>query len=123
VFADLRGVPDLGNATIDMPRKRYCTEWNSEMDITFVYDNTSAGSHLRKYTVDRYTLTVPYSKFKKSFTADDVTIDFLLDAMPLVVQRGVCPFMSSRQGSLVLDRCQWQDHSGPGGKLRLESRK
>jgi hypothetical protein len=47
----------------------------------------------------------------------------LYDAIPKLVSKGDDERVMSKQEWKEIDRCQWHDHSGPGGKLRLDSRK
>jgi hypothetical protein len=125
VFADIRGIPALGNAAIDMLHERVCSRWNnySQDTLKYTYRNTTPGSNLRKYFVNAFTKLRGYKKFMEHMTEESVTTEFLLDAMPILVRQGEKSAAIDRGSWTGLDRCQWHDHSGPGGKLRLELRK
>jgi hypothetical protein len=120
LFADLRGIPSLGNSVLDMIHERLTSAWLSPGFILFVYDNTMAGSKLRALVVDWYSMITTSSNLKV-YTPTDHTVDFLHDVYPRLAQQGHRNL--SRTEMIKVDRCRWHDHSGPGGKLRLESRK
>jgi hypothetical protein len=125
IFADMRGIPSLGNSAIDMLHERMCTwsgTYNHEL-LKYTYENTTPGSDLRKYLVLAFTKLAGYDKFKEETTPENVTVEFLLDAMPVLVRQGERFRGIGREAWTELDRCEWHDHSGPGGKWRLESRK
>lgn len=49
IFADMREMPGLRNATIDVLFQVYCQEWAYPVhDVPFVYENTCQGSALRR---------------------------------------------------------------------------
>jgi hypothetical protein len=125
VFADMRGISALGNSAIDMLHELVYSRWssyNSEV-LKYTYENTTPGSNLRKYFVSSFTKLLGYDRFKEKMTEEKVTVAFLLDAMPVLVRQGEGHRAIGRGEWGKLDRCEWHDHSGPGGKLRLESRK
>lgn len=125
IFADMRGTPGLGNAAIDMYHERLASEWKTCLEDTeYIFDHTQKGSALRKFVVDAHTLTKLHTKFINEVSQrDPANGEFLLDAIPILVKRGQSAKNINRKAWTELDRCQWHDHSGPGGKLRLESRK
>jgi hypothetical protein len=43
--------------------------------------------------------------------------------MPILVRQGEFYEGMPRDDWTALDRCEWHDHSGPGGQMRLDSRK
>jgi hypothetical protein len=120
-FADLRGIPSLGNSAVDMIHERATSAWLSPRDIQYVYNNTMAESKLRALIVDWYSMTERSPETLKNHTTMDPTVDFLHAVYPRLAQRG--HMRVSRAEMVKVDRCRWHDHSGPGGKLRLESRK
>jgi hypothetical protein len=123
VFADMRGVPGLGNAAIDMLHEAVAASWSTPGQLTsMVYKATSAGCGLRKF-LDAFTRTKNLSGFLDHTQRVGCPADFLYDAIPILVRRGEDTRVMSIEAWTELDRCQWHDHSGPGGKLRLESRK
>lgn len=126
-FSDMRGIPALGNAAVDAMHGRVAAAWASfeNADINFVYSNTRKSSLLRKFVVDAEVLTMTFSGYLKELEDSrcDSNAEFLIEALPLLVKRGEGSKTIKREAWRKLDRCQWHDHSGPGGKLRLESRK
>jgi hypothetical protein len=52
-----------------------------------------------------------------------VSVDVFMEAMPILVRQGETYPGLDRKTLTRLDRWEWHDHSGPGGKLRIESRK
>ncbi|KAF2820650.1 hypothetical protein CC86DRAFT_116306 [Ophiobolus disseminans] len=124
VFADMRGVPGLANTAIDMLHENVAAVWAvSESVVSYVYKNTLAGAQLRKFLVDAFVLTKSPDSFLDSMEADVIPSQFLMDALPHLISRGKDAKNIGRTAWAKLDRCQWHDHSGPGGKLRFESRK
>jgi hypothetical protein len=121
LFSDLRGIPSLGNSVLDMIHERLTSSWTSPSAIQFVYDNTMAESKLRALIVDWYSMTTRSSETLRGHTTIDPTVDFLHAVYPRIAQQGRRQL--SRAEMIKVDRCRWRDHSGPGGKLRLESRK
>jgi hypothetical protein len=124
IFADMRGIPGLANAAIDMLHELVAAEWKTapNENIQFIYANTIKGSHLRRFTVDSSILSKSYKGVLRLVECDDPTAEFLVEAIPLLMNRGEKCRSIGREAWAKLDRCQWHDHSGPGGKLRLESR-
>ena len=120
VFADLRGIPSLGNSVLDMIHERCTSSWVSPTAIQHVWDNTMEESKLRALIVDWYSMTTKSLEDLKNYTTNP-TVDFLHAVYPRLARQGYRPL--SRAGMTKVDRCRWHDHSGPGGKLRLESRK
>lgn len=123
-FGELRGIPALKNVAIDMLHERCCAKWVWLSGcIKLVYENTVEGSQLRKYIVDMTTRTISVGGIL-AVSKDLLTVDFLRDILPIYANRaqgGVSPL--GQKDWAGQDRCKWHDHSGPGGKLRLESRK
>jgi len=121
VFADLRGIPNLGISVLDMLHERLTSAWVLPAAIQHVWDNTMAESKLRAFIVDWYSMTTKSSEALKNYMSMDPTVDFLHAVYPRLAQQG--HRQRSRAEMIKVDRCRWHDHSGPGGKLRLESRK
>lgn len=123
VFADMRGIPALKNAAIDMLHERSCASWRmSDKNIIYCYKNTVRGSKLRKYIVGLSTQMQSYGDFQKLMATLDLPTDFLVDAIPILMAQGEGHKSIGREAWIAIDRCQWHDHSGPGGKLCLEFR-
>jgi hypothetical protein len=123
-FADMRGVPGLGNAAIDMLHETQAASWSTAGRlISMVYKAASAGCGLRRYLVDLFVETKKLSGFLELAKAVKCPADFLYDAIPKLTSKGDDERVMSKQEWKEIDRCQWHDHSGPGGKLRLDSRK
>jgi hypothetical protein len=125
VFADMRGIPAMGSTAIDMLHEFSSAHWRpfGRKVLKYTYENTTPGSKLPMFMVDSYTKMYMYRKFETWFVVNPVTIDFLVDSMPILVRQGENFEGIGRQQWTEMDRCQWHNHSGPGGKLRLESRK
>jgi hypothetical protein len=124
-FADMRGIPDLGNAVVDMLHESSVAEWTAlgQKKIQWVFENTMPGSELRQYVVDLTAKTGNYETFQARIDAEVTPLKFLILAMPQLVRNGVQHKGIGRPAWTKMNRCQWHDHSGPGGKLPLESRK
>ena len=124
VFADMRGIPALGNAAIDMSHELISAYWVVPTYIVahFIYENTRSGAQLRALLVGTCVLISTLDQLEK-LDADKVPSRFLLDIFPSFIRRAENAKPVGRLAYTVLDRCSWHDHSGPGGKLRLESRK
>lgn len=123
VFADMRGVPALGNAAIDMLHERVSACWTTYTQaIHYIYEETMPGSHLRKFLVDSFALTKKLERLEK-IDPDQAPGQFLFELFPAFIRRGENARPLSREAWTKLNRCQWHDHSGPGGQLRLDSRK
>ncbi|KAF2627573.1 hypothetical protein BU25DRAFT_341250, partial [Macroventuria anomochaeta] len=137
VFADLRGIPALGNAAIDMLHERVLTGrgLSTEM-IKSLFEETAAGSKLRSYVVNLHKANVSLDSvisYSNSYTpeflcdvlpaiqADGIrwmhTVDFLHDVLPSLTRKTPDDHMD-RSKMMKLNRCQWHDHSGPGGRWR-----
>jgi hypothetical protein len=125
VFSDMRGVPAMGNAAINMLHERVAASWRIQSGdcIKYSYRNTSEGSHLRKFFVDLHTKLASYDEFQHCAQRLTVVPEFLLDTMPILVCQGEFYEGMPRDKWTALDRCEWHDHSGPGGQMRLDSRK
>jgi hypothetical protein len=126
VFADFRGIPALGNAAIDMLHERIAVMWLSpEIAIKYVYENTIKGSKLRDILVFFYTNVLSLNEVLQT-NPELFTVDFTLELLPIFTNRykEYIGHASMPQNLWTrLNRCRWHDHSGPGGKRRLESRK
>ena len=119
LFADLRGIPSLGNSALDMVLERLTSGWILPSDIRYTYDNTMAKSKLRALIIHWYWInTTPEGL--RSYCIDP-PVNFLHDVYPLLAKRP--NKLKSRAAMTEVDRCRWHNHSGTGGKLRLESRK
>ncbi|KAH6642957.1 hypothetical protein C7974DRAFT_113256 [Boeremia exigua] len=120
VFADCRGIPELGNRAIDMLHERCVAAWQTPGRIAYIYENTTVGSKLRDYLIQFHGSTRTFGSLQEGSV--NQTVDFLHDMVPLVASR-MAEGPLGRDAVTRWDRCQWHDHSGPGGKLRLEGRK
>jgi hypothetical protein len=122
IFADMRGIPALGNAAIDMYHERIAASWSTNTHIIpFIYANTAQGAMLRKVAVDSITLTKEFSYWLEPMECKP-GVEFLLEAIPVLVRRGDQSKSIGRGKWTGMDRCMWHDHSGAGGRLRLEAR-
>jgi hypothetical protein len=126
VFGDARGVPALKNAAIDMLHECLTVIWHTgpfKPTIKYIYRNTTDRSHLRKFLIDMHAWTRSFECFSK-INRTVFTIDFVMEVMPIFIQRAQTgePKIFTQKSWTKVDRCQWHDHSGPGGKLRLENR-
>lgn len=119
IFTELRGIPALGNAAIDMLHERvFATRQLPRSSIKPLYKGTVTGSKLRAWVVAVYKASAQViflTKNSKPFTKE-----FLCDMFTDLVKR--TGYLNTIQARLAMDRCQWHDHSGPGGKLRLDGR-
>ncbi|KAH4920158.1 hypothetical protein HBI79_195830 [Parastagonospora nodorum] len=124
VFGDMRGVPGLCNAAIDMLHERITAKWSITIPvISWIYENTRPGAALRGFMVDTCMLLKGPSFWQQlGDESKAIPVQFVLDALPALISRGQTAEPIKRAAWTVLDRCQWHDHSGPGGKLRMESR-
>ncbi|KAL5113739.1 hypothetical protein ACEQ8H_008381 [Pleosporales sp. CAS-2024a] len=123
IFADMRGIPALGNAAIDALLERLVAK-GQQVPLTLickVYESTTSGALIRKYFVDTFVLT-QLPAWWMTLDADTLPFKFVLEALPKLLTRGVNAQRMHLTAWKQHDRCQWHDHSGPGGKLRLESR-
>ncbi|KAH5228421.1 hypothetical protein HBI62_086390 [Parastagonospora nodorum] len=124
VFGDMRGVPGLCNAAIDMLHERTSAKWKSGVfHVPWAYAKTASGASLRRFMVDTCTFLKGSSFWQRlGDESKAIPVQFVLDALPALISRGQTAEPIKRAAWTVLDRCQWHDHSGPGGKLRMESR-
>lgn len=122
VFADFRGIPALGNCAIDLLHEYSSSVWTVPLDcVPYVYSNTQINSKLRSWFIHWTTLGMTL----ETFQATDYkwhTVAFLHDVMPKLTREGDIGTRMGRARMTAWDRCQWHDHSGPGGQLRLEVR-
>lgn len=123
IFGDMRGAPALCNAALDMLHEKGVAERSFPFDIIRdVYERTVPGAMLRTYLVDNTIAIFTIKELTLELDPEDATVPFLLDVMPrLSTTSDNAKLMSSKAWTKV-DRCQWHDHSGPGGKSRLASR-
>lgn len=123
LFADFRGIPSLGNSAIDLLHERFAVKWRTVSPaIKHIYDRTLPGSKLRSFISEWYGLAYSLDEFTKQSIMDDQTVEFLHDVYPMLLGGGAVQHMSRTQMT-SMDRCRWHDHSGPGGRLRLNSKK
>lgn len=125
IFADERGIPGLDNAAIDMMHELVSATWQYSQKVAFevVYDETMPGYLLGKFFIDMHTQVLLYEQFRTHLTPEYGGAEFILEALPILVRNGESHISCGRKKWTKVDRCQWDDHSGPGGKLRLESHK
>lgn len=123
VFADFRGIPGLGNAAINMLHERIAGIWQRPNDIIrYIYENTTKESKLRDFILHFYTRAVGAQRISSS-NPEHFTIDFTLDVLAIfTTEMKFGKSVLTRTEWTKTNRCQWHDHSGPGGKLRLQSR-
>ncbi|KAJ4292535.1 hypothetical protein N0V90_009198 [Kalmusia sp. IMI 367209] len=123
VFADLRGIPALKNAAIDMLHEHISMSWSTNIRmVRFVYNNTLEGSSLRAFVIDVFTLTKETSRIAK-LDPMFLTVRFMQDIMLFQMEQAQNSDRRLGQKQWAqLSRCKWNDHSGPGYKIRLESR-
>jgi hypothetical protein len=65
VFGDMRGIPALMNAAVDMLHERFTTTWSQleAAPISYVYDNTKEESKLRIFVVESWARTESIDSF------------------------------------------------------------
>jgi hypothetical protein len=118
IFADMRGIPALGNAAIDMYHERIAASWSTNTHIIpFIYENTSKGALLRKMAIDSITLTKEFSYWLEPMESK-LDVEFLLEAIPVLARRGDQSKSIGRAKWIALNRCVLHDHGGPGGRFR-----
>ena len=96
-----------------------------EITIKYVYENTIKGSKLRDILVFFYTNVLSLDEILQ-INPELFTVEFTLELLPIFAQRHkeyICHTSMPQKLWTRLNRCRWHDHSGPGGKRRLESRK
>lgn len=124
IIGDMRGIPVFCNAAIDMLHEKVSAAWTSLHVIArTAYDNTTSGATLRKFLVDACMLISSYADFERNFQDGYFTTEFLLDAVPNIVAGRFERANLDRAAWTKINRCQWHDHSGPGGKLRDDLKK
>jgi len=122
VFADFRGIPALGNAAINMLHERIISIWKTPSEIIkYIYGHTAKGSNLREFLVHFYTRAVGVERVL-SLSPENFTVEFTLELLAIFAKMKFGATKMSRSEWTKVNRCQWHDHSGPGGKLRLENR-
>lgn len=117
-FADFRGIPALANAAIDMLHEASVAKWQPLAGaVEYVYSNTLEDSKLRAFVV-QYSIATETWKSLGNWSGSQ-TVGFLHDVMPKIAERKEGE-QHYRDKATRMDRCQWHDHSGPGGRLRLQ---
>lgn len=120
VFAGFRGIPSLGIAVIDMLHKRFSALWcMPDSAIRYIYKHTTPEANLRVYLKFIYARTKSLERFQNSKPRH--TVNFLHNVLPTIATNVRDQRVTRSQWARV-DRCQWHDHSGPGGRLRVELR-
>ncbi|KAF1954544.1 hypothetical protein CC80DRAFT_594970 [Byssothecium circinans] len=113
-FAEYRVIPALKNAAIDMLHERTSDKWAAmKSDLRrFVVDTTASAFSAEKLDkrVPGWRKDLP-EDFVASFRARRLD----LETHTLKDREGV-----SKSEWTKLNRCNWHDHSGPGGALRLK---
>ncbi|KAF2813013.1 uncharacterized protein BDZ99DRAFT_460327 [Mytilinidion resinicola] len=123
VFGDMRGIPTLKNAAIDLLHSSICMEWKfPKTQVRFIYENTMEGSLLRKFIVNVAVLIASCETFL-SIDKDgtNFTHEFLMDVIRALNDQGGKWLVIGRDAFAIINRCRYHDHSGPGGKLRMDS--
>jgi hypothetical protein len=136
VFGDMRGIPALMNAAVDMLHERFTTTWSQleAAPISYVYDNTKEESKLRIFVVESWARTESIDSFLQADVSgiDGAFVMAVFEGLVHLHTIGTVAHGSagvnrrkvqlSQEAFSKLNRCKWHDHSGPGGKLRLEGR-
>jgi len=121
VFADFH-IPALCNAAIDALHQHQALLWLTPSPvIKYVHEHTKHGSLLRQYLQEAFTKTMTLESVM-SRDKEEHTVEFLHDTLLVIARRKKGEKLDRMQWA-KLDRCKWHDHSGPGGRLRMESRK
>jgi len=123
VFGDMRGVPGLCNAAIDMLHEKSTArlrKWDTpEFFVPWIYANTAPDASLRNFKVGSCIFTSTLSFWQRLGKEEKgIPMQFILDALPIIVSRGPTAGLFRKAEWTTLGRCRWHDHSGPGGKLR-----
>ncbi|KAH7086395.1 hypothetical protein FB567DRAFT_603342 [Paraphoma chrysanthemicola] len=117
IFGDMRGIPELCNAAIDLLFQKHCQEWSFvRQDVQLAYGLTMEGSALRKFfvndTMETYIFTTPESN-------EGWPQDFLLDVLKGVGTRQILlgQLCGMSKGKWIhtrkLEICsKYHDHSG-----------
>lgn len=84
--------------------------------IGYVYKHTKPDSLLRRYLQDAFTKTMKLENVL-SRNGEDHTVDFLHDVSLVIARRKEGDKLSHMQWAR-LNRCEWHDHSGAGGRSR-----
>jgi hypothetical protein len=122
VFADFRGIPALGNAATNMLHERIVTRWQKPNEIIkYSYENTTKESKLREFILYFYTRAVGLDRIVAT-SPEYFTVEFTLELLAGFAKTNFSGNLIMRGEWTKINRCQWHDHSGPGGKLRLENR-
>lgn len=123
-FADMHGIPALGNCAIDMYHEHLAADWKIAVNhVNDAYENTTKGSPICKVLVSSTVRCMVLTTFLAAMERDNVCAEFLLEALPLIPKRGENAGFIGCAAWTKMNRCQWHDHSGPRGRLWLESRK
>jgi len=123
VFADFRGIPALGNAAMNMLHERIAATWVIPSSlIKYVYGNTTKGSKLREFLLYFFTRSVGVDRILE-LNPEHLTVEYTLEILAIVAKTKYSRGLMMPEEWTKIDRCQWHDHSGPGGKIRLENRK
>jgi hypothetical protein len=116
VFGDARGIPDLCNAAVDVLFQKVVHEWGFHIHcLPYVYDNTLAGSNLRKTIVDLSVCCFSFGSletreqlFPKKFLIDVIVRSRQLNAAP-----GSLPDKSAFLKMKATEMCTYHDHECP----------
>ncbi|KAF3036610.1 hypothetical protein E8E11_002366 [Didymella keratinophila] len=123
LLAYCRGIPELGNSAIDMLHECYVATWNTPNTcITYIHSNTVAIFLLRSFIVYWSSSTHSFESLDFPDEENQQTVQYLHDVMLKIAERNGQRHWS-REEAMAMNRCQWHDDSGPGGKPSLESRK
>lgn len=120
VFGDFYVIPDLKNSAIDMLHESLLSRRTLPVDIEFVYSNTHSESYLRKFVLNWYTWRYRLG-LRMENDAIKPTVDFIRDLYLRIENRNHGPYDWNQLTRI--NRCNWHDHCGPGGKLRYEARR
>ncbi|KAF2493991.1 hypothetical protein BU16DRAFT_61435 [Lophium mytilinum] len=124
VFGDMRGIPALKNEAIDILHQLYTCTWTDFhlSAVKYIYKNTTATSQLRQFVAHANVIGLRDLKSFHETTSTAWPIAYVFDVLQLVAMKdrsGAWPKLTgNRMHWAKLDRCQFHDHSGPGGALR-----
>jgi hypothetical protein len=118
VFADIHGIPSLGNTAIDTLHEQQVLVWCTPSSaIRYVYEHTKSSSLLRLFLQDSFSKTMSIESVL-SRDREEHTVDFLHDVLSAIVKRKEGGKLDRMQWAR-LDRCRWHNLSGPGGTRQM----
>ncbi|KAF2493990.1 hypothetical protein BU16DRAFT_582997 [Lophium mytilinum] len=128
IFGDMRGIPGLQNNALDALHKNILLSWRtlSASIVNYVYSNTVEKSQLRCFIVQLnisgYHDLCEFVEKRLKKDRNNYPMDFVIDILQIISTKdksGAWPRVKHLQETWAkLDRCEFHDHSGPGGALR-----